>query len=829
MSVKIISGPELAPLQIEENLSKIHRRIAFLKELSEFSDQVFMTRKNFPNKIFMTRRNFLENQNYKKYIFEDFFVNVHPSVLEKFNLKFKPYINRSTTHIHYDNLINICIMVKNAGDGFRDILQQNLPYIDRYTILDTGSTDNTLSIAREVLKDKRGVIYEEPFINFRDSRNRLLDLAGEHCYFNIMLDDTYVLNGKLREFLDLARGDNVVSSYSLAIEDNETMYASNRITKSSHGLRYVNTVHEIISSENNINVSIPYSNGFIKDISSQYMSNRTTLRKQEDINTLLKMLEDDPTNPRTYYYIADSYICMKDWKNAVKWFEERIKYGGYKGEIQDSLYYIASIKNEYLNCPWEECEQWYLKCYEVDHTRAEPLFFIGRHYLQKGDKELAFSYLKKAYSLGMPSIQMSVRKNIYNIHIPKALSSICYEMGEYELGEECCRKFLENGGEDVLTTKWLNIFYHINKTKNIKDTRVKCTVQSISKTICFISPGGWKEWDGETLRTKGLGGSETFTIKYAEYLTAAGYDVVVFCKCEKEKEYLGVVYKPVESYYEFCRSYVIDICIINRFSEYIPASCINGSKTYFVLHDIASTDSIITMHPNLAAIFCLSEWHKKNFLHYYPTCAHLTNTISYGIETGPYDIINIPIDPLRFIYPNFPNRGLRQLLTMWPAILVKYPTARLDCFCDTQNSWCQQYWSEDMKIIDSLLEQHKDTVFNHGWVNGDTLKQFWKRAHVWLYPCTFNETCCLTAWEAAASKTLVVSNNLAALSESIGDRGVIVHGDSATPEWQQEILYKMFSVLDNNLERSYTDRNYSWVKTKNFKDVIDGFSDTYIK
>jgi hypothetical protein len=42
-------------------------------------------------------------------------------------------------------------MVKNGGDTFEKVLTENLPYIDKWTILDTGSTDNTIDIINKIL------------------------------------------------------------------------------------------------------------------------------------------------------------------------------------------------------------------------------------------------------------------------------------------------------------------------------------------------------------------------------------------------------------------------------------------------------------------------------------------------------------------------------------------------------------------------------------------------------------------------------------------------------------------------------------------------------
>ena len=91
-------------------------------------------------------------------------------------------------------------------------------------------------------------------------------------------------------------------------------------------------------------------------------------------------------------------------------------------------------------------------------------------------------------------------------------------------------------------------------------------------------------------------------------------------------------------------------------------------------------------------------------------------------------------------------------------------------------------------IVYVQVSEQKHNITNHGWVNGETLRTYWKDADIWFYPCTFQETCCLTAYEAAASKTLAVTNNLAALGESVGDRGVIVEGDPRDPKVQDEFI-----------------------------------------
>ena len=104
------------------------------------------------------------------------------------------------------------------------MLLKNINLIDKWTILDTGSTDSTIEIINKVLVGKkRGTLYQEQFINFnfRDSRNRLIELAGDDCKFVMMLDDTYRIEGDLRSFLMDVRGDQFLDSLSLYIKSDD--------------------------------------------------------------------------------------------------------------------------------------------------------------------------------------------------------------------------------------------------------------------------------------------------------------------------------------------------------------------------------------------------------------------------------------------------------------------------------------------------------------------------------------------------------------------------------------------------------------------------------
>jgi len=774
----------------------------------------------------------------------DYFIHVNNNLIDSFLTIFKYYIGKEINGIitlNYDNLINLCIMVKNAGPQFEKMLMDNLPIIDKWTILDTGSTDETIEIIKRVLVGKKdGELYQEPFINFRDSRNRLLDLAGTSCKFNLMLDDTYVIKGSLREFLTEVRSDQYSSSFTLFIQSDDTKYGSNRIIKSNTGLRYIHKIHEVISDKGNINVVIPEDVAYIEDRRFDYMEKRTMDRKQLDLKLLYEEVEEDPNDPRPYYYLAQTYNLLEDYENAFKFFMKRASFinAGFIQERVDAIFEAARIANFKLNKPWEECMELYERCYKVDESRPESLYFIGIHYYLENDYEKAFPYFKKGFELGFPThCQYSLKPTLSFHFLPKFLTKICYQLNEHKLGEEAALFFLKNNKEtaddysEILS--WYNIFVKLNQY-----TGPKIITNTYKKPLfVFVADGGFHPWSGSNILTTGVGGSETYIIEMARYIQQFGkYQTMVFCNTPNNllENFEGTIYRPLTSYYEFINTTYVDTCIISRFSEYLPLTIKGFSENvYLVLHDLTPSGIIIPMDKKLKNIFCLTEWHVGYFTNIFKALKPITVPFYYGCNISLSNKTKIPYS---FIYSSFPNRGLLQLLQMWKHIYQKEPRATLHIYSDVDNEWSNKVEPGKMQQIRDLLQQYKSEksglgIHYHGWVKKAVLEDAWKSADIWFYPCTFMETFCLTALEAAKSKTFVITNDLAALQNTVGNRGCIIKGDPTTQEWQQSALEHVFFYMDENnknLKQQFIENNYEWSIKLSWKEQAQKLLDEYI-
>ena len=780
--------------------------------------------------------NLKKYKNHYKLSDSDLYLYIPDKHYNVFIDNFKYFIEQ--LNLNYDNLINLCIMVKNGGTQFEDMLIKNLNIIDRWTILDTGSTDETLEIINRVLVGKKkGNLYQEPFLNFKDSRNRCLDLAGTNCKFTCMLDDTYIIEDELRDFLNIVRGDQFSDSFSLYIKSHDSEYVSNRIVKTDRKLRYIYKIHESITSENNVNVIVPMHKSRIMDFRCDYMEERTITRKNYDLQLLFEELVENPNVPRHLYYIAQTYNVMGKFDLAYEYYLKRINHPeeGFLQEKIDACFEAARKANFDLNKPWEVCEELYLRAYNMDKTRPDSLYFLGIHYKLENNNVKAFEYFKQAFIIGYPlHAQYSLKPTLSFHFLPIFLVDYCYMFNDFILGEKVTTLFLQNNKPDAdqynVIVSWHNIFINLNKMKPLS----LYPLRYHKPYFCFVADGGFSEWTGRDILTKGVGGSETYIIEMAKYIQQSNkFQVVVFCKCSNIDVFEGVIYYPLQKYFEFVCDNYIHTCVVSRFSEYLPVAFKSHvENVYMVLHDLTPSGVVVPIDPKLKQVFCLTEWHVEHMSSIFPALKHLLVPFYYGIDFDKFNTSkNIQKIPYKFIYSSFPNRGLLQLLQMWSKIYKREPRATLHIYSDVYGEWVNRVEGPQMILIKELLHSLKGmNIFYHGWVSKQELAVAWLTSDIWFYPCTFMETFCLTALEAAVTHTLAICSNLAALKNTVDYRGILIDGDPILESWQDNAINVLFNSITNlQLKNHLLNSNYLWAKNMSWKNQANLLLSKYIK
>jgi glycosyltransferase involved in cell wall biosynthesis len=344
-------------------------------------------------------------------------------------------------------LLGLVMIVKNEAHGIRETLESFKPFINRWTILDTGSTDGTQDVIRRVLDGIPGSLHEEPFVDFATSRNRALELHGDPTTYTVMPDgDDRLINGEaLRSFLETRGGDGQ-AAYLTNLRRGTLSYWLPLILRTSAGWRYHGVVHEFIGpifGEGFATTKIPDVQ-FVQD-SRELSLEASRKRWTRDLVLLKAELAVKPSDGRTLFYLGQTYECLNDPQEALRVYERRIAVGGWAEETFEAYLRRAKILDT-LKKPWPEIQQAYLDAYRFDGERAEPLFQIAEHWYCEQVHELTYLFAARAADLPPPSSTLFVDEEVYTWKAADLAATSGYYLNDpaarkkgRELAEQCVR------------------------------------------------------------------------------------------------------------------------------------------------------------------------------------------------------------------------------------------------------------------------------------------------------------------------------------------------------------------------------------------------------
>ncbi|MFC1562217.1 glycosyltransferase [candidate division KSB1 bacterium] len=304
-------------------------------------------------------------------------------------------------------------------------------------------------------------------------------------------------------------------------------------------------------------------------------------------------------------------------------------------------------------------------------------------------------------------------------------------------------------------------------------------------------------FDGATIHSRGLGGSESALYYIAKHLAAAGYTVRVFNNCEQPGTYEGVEYRDMVDFFIFNRWNSASVFISSRSFKPLFFN-VNAKVKVIWLHDmpnVAYLDDYDFNALNLPEIrfFTLSEFQTdawQDFL---------------GIGRDHFYITRNGFDPAKFrsrdrrrkrhklMYSSRPVRGLEILLKVFPEIKKAVPEAELHLF-----TYALSEYDNEIKPYLGALDQ--PGVFLRGTVPQEELAEEMAESRLLLYPSIFKETSCIAAIQAQASGLPVVTSRVGALPETIEDGvgGIIVDGDPYSRDYQDRFIEEAVRLMQDD-------------------------------
>ena len=663
------------------------------------------------------------------------------------------------------------MIVKNSGNHIISTLQHILPIIDTYTILDTGSTDNTISNIKNTLKGVDGSIFTEPFVDFSTSRNRSLDLSKGNCKYQIILDDTYQVNGINNLKKLLTRLDK--PGFALRIKDGKSKneYFSYRIIRTKDNIRYKYKVHELLDFGDKEIYTINDDHIFIYDEVSDYMETRTNSRILSDIKLLKEDLDIYKNDTRILCYLGILYHKLFKYDTSLSYLNKVIKNNDNKewSHIAYSIIYsIYRIKNK----PIENLLKNFLL---ISNDRADPYYYLAHYYFNNQRYEEACKLLKMAVKIKIPNSLFPVNLEIYNNEVWILLIECLYKLNHFSEVSKLLK---------LNHSRLRNNFRFINILSTLTNNKPESSLTLEKKIVVFCSKSFIKDWSPDHI-TKECSGSELILSSLAKSLVNH-YRVFIFGNVI-EGCYDGVEYYNYNKLLEFCNKYVIDYYIsLRRVVDilYLP----NIKNVYLWVQDTnISQEMYFQYHTQkFRKVLCLSDWHTNIIKNTYDIPNNYLNK-TFNCINYDYFQKDIPKQPFRFIYSSHPSRGLVYLLKMMPKIKKLYPQTTLYIFSNKLDTYLQD-------IVDTL-----DYVIVSPRLNREKICEEYLKSDVWLYPTHFHETFCITAIEAQAAGCLCATIDIGSLGEVVGNRGVVVSGDIKEESIRDKLITKLDFVMKNKI------------------------------
>ena len=219
----------------------------------------------------------------------------------------------------------------------------------------------------------------------------------------------------------------------------------------------------------------------------------------------------------------------------------------------------------------------------------------------------------------------------------------------------------------------------------------------------------------------------------------------------------------------------------------------------------------------------VSNWQYQQYRDYLGVpYDHESAVIENGIDPIPF--VNKPKDKIRLIYTSTPHRGLEILVPVFCALADRYPNIELDVF--SSFGIYGPNWEERDKQFEPLFQRMREhpQINYHGWADQETVRVAYQRAHIFAYPCIWQETFCRSLAEAMSAGCLAVHPNFSALTETSGGLTVQYNGDHEDHNLHANIfahtlMYAIENVQNNDLTnllgfiKTYADTRYSWEST----------------
>jgi len=313
--------------------------------------------------------------------------------------------------------ICLCMIVKNEAKVIGRLADSVRGIIDHWVICDTGSTDGTPEKVEEVFAGIPGELFHDEWVDYGTNRTKMLERARGRADYLLILDADHTLRIEGR----LPRLD--AEAYALLVDESLAHWVP-RLVRGDLEWRYVGAAHEYITCDQPHRTEVlPL---LIVEHHADGGNQSDKLTRERDL--LVSDLEKDPENPRTVFYLAQTYRVLGETDRAIEFYQRRIGLGGWHEELFYSMFQHASLVAER---DWDAAVPLFLEAFEFEPGRAEPLHALAAGFRERHQYQVAAMFAVRGMHIAQPPRGLFVHRDVYEWGLEYEWSVCAFRLGEF--------------------------------------------------------------------------------------------------------------------------------------------------------------------------------------------------------------------------------------------------------------------------------------------------------------------------------------------------------------------------------------------------------------
>ncbi|MFI6849427.1 glycosyltransferase [Kitasatospora sp. NBC_00085] len=321
------------------------------------------------------------------------------------------------------------MIVKNEAEVIERCLASVADLVDTWVISDTGSTDGTQQLIRSALDGIPGELHEEPWVDFGHNRTANIKRARGKADYLLLLDADLVI--RQNSALPVLTAD----AYMLRHEGS-TSYRIKRLVRGDVSWRYEGVTHEFLTTDQ-VTGQANLDSLVIQDFAD---GGSRGDKFERDTRLLTAELRRDPGNARTVFYLAQTLRDMGRTEEAITFYEQRARMGGWAEEVYYALLQAGILKAE--DADWPGAMDTLARAWEVRPQRLEACYELVSRLRTMGRHQAAHALVCAALDRDEPDDLLFIQPWVYRWGLLFEFSITAYWTGDLKASLRACDRLL---------------------------------------------------------------------------------------------------------------------------------------------------------------------------------------------------------------------------------------------------------------------------------------------------------------------------------------------------------------------------------------------------